>query len=199
MSADALIVFLKNPESGSVKTRLANDIGSDSARIVYEKLIHYTLKQSEVSGSRVHLYFSGGIPGGHLIGENAETYNQKGNNLGEKMRNAFQEVFNRGYEKAIIIGSDCPEIRSGHIKEAFSMLDIADVVIGPATDGGYYLLGMKKLHDSLFENKNWSWETVLTETVKDFRKYKLNYAQLPSLTDIDTIDDYRRFPEFQIG
>lgn len=198
MSGGALIVFLKNPDSENVKTRLAKDTGRELARKVYEKLIKHTLDESFSSEAKVHLFFSGGIPEDKKFGD-AAFFTQTGEHLGERMKNAFQDVFNRGFKKAVIIGSDCPEISGGHINQALSVLDIADVVIGPADDGGYYLLGMKTLHHALFENKNWSTDSVLTDTIADFRALGLNYVQLPAMTDIDTIEDYHKFPDFQVS
>lgn len=197
MSDGALIVFLKNPDSENVKTRLAKDTGREVARKVYKKLIKHTLDKSFTSEAQVHLFFSGGIPKENKSGD-AELFTQTGEHLGERMKNAFQDVFNRGFKKAVIIGSDCPEISALHINEALSALDIADVVIGPADDGGYYLLGMKTLHHAIFENKNWSTGSVLADTIADFRALSLDYVQLPALTDIDTIEDYRKFPDYQV-
>lgn len=197
MNTGALIVFLKNPDSENVKTRLAKETGQKVARKVYEKLVKHTLKESFKSEAKVHVFFSGGIPEGKNFGD-ASVFQQSGEDLGERMKNAFRDVLNLGFKKAVIIGSDCPEITAAHINQALCALDIADVVIGPADDGGYYLLGMSTLHNGLFENKNWSTNSVLADTIVDFRALGLDYVQLPGLTDIDTIEDYHKFPHFQV-
>ncbi len=110
------------------------------------------------------------------------------------MFGAFQYVLN-SQSKAIIIGSDCPDISSQIIEEAFIRLDKHDCVIGPSEDGGYYLLGMKKLHSALFEDIEWSSSKVMEQTIRKIESLQLSYTQLPKLNDIDTIDDLRQFPD----
>ncbi len=123
---------------------------------------------------------------------------QKGNNIGEKMCNAFKKVFSElipsgeeGQQKAVLIGTDLPDISSKIITDAISALEDSDIVIGPSTDGGYYLIGMKKLYGELFTNIEWSTSTVFEKTLKKIKNLDLNFGVLPELTDIDTEEDLK--------
>ncbi len=120
---------------------------------------------------------------------------QVNGNLGDRIGAAFQTVFSKK-EKVIIIGSDCPEISTEIIEEAFDKLDLADVVIGPTYDGGYYLIGMKKYHASLFEDIAWSTEQVLTQTKAKITQEGLLFTLLKTLSDLDYEEDLNKFPEF---
>ena len=111
------------------------------------------------------------------------------------MTAAFFELFQQGYSKVAIIGSDCPELTTFVIKDAFNKLDTTDVVIGPSSDGGYYLLGLTHLVPELFNNKQWSTDTVLTDTIKDTIYLRKSCSFLTELSDIDTADDLRRYQE----
>ncbi|TVQ70058.1 MAG: DUF2064 domain-containing protein [Balneolaceae bacterium] len=117
---------------------------------------------------------------------------QKGGDLGQRMKQAFQEVFSGGYDRAVIIGSDCPELDASHLEQAFRALATHDTVAGPASDGGYYLLGMRTLHPEVFDNKAWSTDTVLHSTLQDFKRAGLNTCLLPELRDMDDQEDYRQ-------
>ena len=122
-----------------------------------------------------------------------EKRQQCNGNLGEKMSQAFQEVFDLGFKKVVIIGSDCPEISKSLIEDAFKKLSSCSVVLGPANDGGYYLLGMKTWHESLFDLTEWSTNRVLEETLRIAKKKSLSHYLLKELIDIDTIDDLRNY------
>lgn len=192
MNGNAVIVFVKNPELGKVKTRLGETIGHEKALRIYKKLIQITMEAVNGTDATVYVYYSDSLPEGeHPVGT---TRVQSGRGLGERMKNAFLEVFGDGAKQAVIIGSDCPEMSCAILDEAFSMLGVADVALGPANDGGYYLLGMKRLNGAFFENKEWSTALVLEQTLADIRKLGLSYAQLPELTDLDTIEDLAGFP-----
>lgn len=116
--------------------------------------------------------------------------------LGDRMNDAFLQVL-KHENKAVIIGSDCPEITEAIINQAFDKLEIADVVIGPTLDGGYYLLGIKTPHRFLFENMEWSTESVYSQTILKIKEAGLLYAVLPQLSDMDNIDDLNKFPSFR--
>ena len=118
-----------------------------------------------------------------------EKHLQNGADLGERMQNAFAEAFARGQQRVLIIGSDCVELETYMIKEAFAVLENNDVVIGPAKDGGYYLLGMRKFYPTLFENKPWSSEDLLMDTIIDLKKLNAPYYLLKTLSDIDHVED----------
>ena len=119
---------------------------------------------------------------------------QQGNDLGERMQNAFQELYTAGFTKVCIIGSDCYELSSDIITNAFEKLNEVDVAIGPVTDGGYYLLGSNKMIPQLFTNKAWSTNTVFADTLKDATVLNLYVHQLPVLHDIDNEKDLRNSP-----
>ncbi|MEO1255083.1 MAG: TIGR04282 family arsenosugar biosynthesis glycosyltransferase, partial [Bacteroidota bacterium] len=115
---------------------------------------------------------------------------QKGMTLGEKMTNAFDEAFD-SYKKVVIIGSDCYDLSSKHIKAAFEMLEENDVVVGPAKDGGYYLLGMSEYFPQLFQDKEYSTDKVLQDLLDEAEGLELSVYKLPVLNDIDTLDDLK--------
>jgi rSAM/selenodomain-associated transferase 1 len=186
----ALLVFLKNPVPGKVKTRLARRIGNEAVLKVYLQLLKYTGETTGNFSGHKRLYYSDFIPAKDVFFPNKEgMVLQDGENLGERMQKAFQETFREGYEKAVIIGTDCMQLKPGHIQSAFDSLDNCDVVIGPAKDGGYYLLGLKKTYLELFEGKSWSPPLVLKETIHSLTSLGLKHTLLPVLPDIDVYDD----------
>lgn len=187
----ALLIFTRNPELGKVKTRLAKSIGNEKALYVYQELLAHTRKiASEIEVDRFLFYSEIVIENDLWSTELFQKEMQKGTDLGEKMANAFSFVLDKGYEKAIIIGSDLFDLNKKHINKAILALDNNDIVIGPAEDGGYYLLGKKKTHQSLFENKEWGTSTVLKDTLKNCESLKVH--QLEILNDIDTIEDLNK-------
>lgn len=185
-----LIIFYRNPELGKVKTRLAKTIGDEKALVIYLRLSAHTRTITQDLSVDKVVYYS------HFVDtEDAWPIShfqkkvQRGNDLGEKMQNAFLEGFKDGYKSICIIGTDCFELTSEIIEKAFAQLENNDAVIGPANDGGYYLLGMKKITSELFQNKNWSTDSVATDTINDFKKLTLSFTQLQSLTDVDEEKD----------
>ena len=116
---------------------------------------------------------------------------QKGEHLGERMQNAFQELFDLGHEKVVIIGSDLYDLDAKYIEEAYQKLDTHDAVIGPALDGGYYLFGMKKVLPNVFNQKDWGTETVFEDTLKDLENYNIHLTK--ALNDIDTFEDIKPY------
>ena len=188
---NALIIFVRKPELGKVKTRLAADIGDENAMKVYNDLLTHTCVITKGLPLDKYAFYSEKVTGEDLWNKNGFYRKiQNGNNLGEKMENAFKVLFNESYEKLIIIGSDCFELDASLISKAFEQLDNYDVVIGPANDGGYYLLGMKKIHPFLFRNKKWSTDSVFSDTLQDIKEHTLSCFRLPVLTDVDTEEDY---------
>ena len=185
-----LIIFCKNPELGKVKTRIAATMGDEKALAIYYKLINYTQQITETLPLDKVVYYSN-----HIDREdswkNARFHKalQKGNDLGERMRNAFEDSFNSGFRSVCIIGTDCMEVTSEIIEDAFKVLSTKDAVLGPAKDGGYYLLGMNKFQETLFQNKNWSTDSVAENTLQDFKSLQLSYDLLPMLSDIDEEKD----------
>jgi rSAM/selenodomain-associated transferase 1 len=187
---NALIIFIKNPVKGKVKTRLAATIGDDIALEIYQKLVRHTLNSTERVAADKYIFFSDTID--ESIGyANKPVHKevQSGKNLGEKMNNAFGELFKNLYKQVVIIGTDCPGITDNILAHAFSKLNDSEVVIGPAIDGGYYLLGMKKMHNDLFENIAWSTSTVLQSTIERCNINKLSVTLLKPLSDVDEEKD----------
>lgn len=189
-----LIIFIKNPVRGRVKTRLAATIGAERALEVYQKLLTITRNAAFGVPCEKYLYYADAVEVEDEWDEASfHKRIQSGNDLGERMHNAFADAFAHGAAKAVIIGSDCPGLSSAHIERAFSALDGSDVVIGPAADGGYYLLGMKAFHAEFFAGKHWSTDSMLHETLADIERLALLVDKLPTLSDLDDEDDLNRW------
>jgi rSAM/selenodomain-associated transferase 1 len=187
-----LMIFVKNPEKGKVKTRLAKSVGDLEALLVYKKLLNYTVQvASGVPVSR-QVWYSSFIDYKDSIDQGVfEKRLQEGDDLGARMKKAFARAFDEGFDRVLIIGSDCPGLTEEVILNAFNVLDSHQVVIGPSEDGGYYLLGMRKFIPDLFSDVNWSTETVYEKTVETVKNMGLSYSTLPVLNDIDTEADLR--------
>ena len=185
-----LIIFVKNPVKGRVKTRLAITIGDDKALEIYKKMLVYTLKISKELDCKKAVFYSDKIDE-HDMWHKAgfDQFVQRGNDLGERMHNAFRYAFSQNFSRVVIIGSDCLELEKEMMEKAFQALMDNDVVLGPAKDGGYYLIGMKKLYPALFQNKQWSTSQVFQNTMKDIGRLKIRTKLLPVLSDIDEEKD----------
>lgn len=190
---NALIIFIKNPEEGKVKTRLAKTIGSSGALNIYKKLLNLTLQSAlEIPVSR-QLWYSSYIDYEDEWGQaHFGKFLQEGDDLGVRMKKAFAQAFDEGFEKVVIIGSDCPDVTPEILQQAFSQLDEKPVVIGPARDGGYYLLGMRYFIPSLFLDKNWSTKRVYSQTTETLNQLNVEFEVLPELNDIDTEEDLKK-------
>lgn len=185
-----LIIFYRNPELGKVKTRLAATVGDAKALAIYLALTTHTRMISESLSMDKIVFYS------HHVDTEDNWSNahylkqvQHGNDLGERMRNAFQYGFQSGYDSICIIGTDCFELTSNILCNAFERLLSNDTVIGPAHDGGYYLLGMKTIYPEFFSNKIWSTDTICELTLSDIKKRDLSYELLPTLHDVDEEKD----------
>lgn len=192
MDKNLLMIFVKNPVSGKVKTRLGSSIGSTNALLVYKKLLAHTREVASQVETNRQVWYSSMID--HRDSWNKERFDKKlqsGSDLGERMSVAFQKAFEDGYENVVIIGSDCADITSRHIKDAFHALITDDAVIGPSKDGGYYLLGISKYTPDIFTGISWSTQEVFEQTVGRFEHLGLSYSVLDVLNDIDTIEDLR--------
>lgn len=189
-----LLIFQKNATLGKVKTRLAATIGDQAAYEAYQLLVDYTHKITKRSSADKVLFFSN-----HLE-EDLSNYSndyrfelQSGKDLGEKMSNAFQQLFKENYDRLIIIGTDCAEITPDLISEAFDTLEESEVVIGPALDGGYYLLGMRSFIPGLFKGIPWSTNQVATMTKEYLSQNEISFALLPALSDVDIEEDWVKY------
>lgn len=192
MNDSAIIIFQKNAELGKVKTRLARDLGDHKALEIYEGLCDFTHEVCRKVEVDKFLYYSNFIP---QLKPSFDSYHfriQSGEGLGERMSNAFADVFSQDYQKVLIIGTDCAEISPDLIEDAFDQLEKNEVVIGPAVDGGYYLLGMGKYFPQIFKEVNWSTAEVLIQTRANLNSAGISFAELAIKSDIDTLEDWER-------
>lgn len=191
-----LLIFTRNPELGKCKTRLAATIGDVAALDIYNFLLAHTVRVTKELKAIKQVYYS------DTIWENdiwdATVYEKKlqtGNDLGRRMEHAFTAGFNMGFHKIVIIGSDLYDLEQTDLEEAFKSLDDADYVLGPALDGGYYLLGMKQINTKLFENKTWGTDNVLKTTLNDLKNENIGF--LKPKNDIDIFEDIKDMEVFQ--
>lgn len=190
----ALIIFIKNPEKGKVKTRLAATVGDDEALRIYGELLKHTRQiTEEIYGLDRYVFYSSFV-------DETDDWKvphfykkmQSSGGLGDKMSRAFQEVF-ESKSPVLIVGSDCASLTSEIILKAYEILKEKDFVIGPAVDGGYYLLGMKTFEPSVFEHIQWSTDQVFPQTKLNIKKLKKTVGLLPELSDIDREKDWKKW------
>ncbi|GAB5416406.1 MAG: TIGR04282 family arsenosugar biosynthesis glycosyltransferase [Crocinitomicaceae bacterium] len=185
-----LIVFAKNIILGKVKTRLAKTQGDSFAFNVYKRLVDITERESlKVQDADVHVYFSDVIIQGKW--PNEQKCVQQGESLGDRMKHAFQQGFDAGYERIIGVGADLPDLSAEVMQEGLAALEDNDSVFGPSEDGGYYLIGMRSMIPQIFENKPWSTDGLLELTVNELNSLGFSCTQLRTLNDVDTIDDLK--------
>ncbi|PZX54893.1 TIGR04282 family arsenosugar biosynthesis glycosyltransferase [Algoriphagus chordae] len=190
----ALIIFQKNLILGRVKTRLAADIGDEAALVAYKSLLSYTYEVLNDLSVDKYIFYADYIPVAKPSFDESYHFElQEGDDLGERMSKAFQTLFAKGYDSLIIIGTDCAELTTDILKDSFSILEQKDAVIGPATDGGYYLLGMSKFIPGLFENIPWSTELVARRSKEYLSLNNLSCGTVPVLSDVDLLADWKRF------
>lgn len=189
----ALLLFVRNPEKGKVKTRLAQDVGEDKALAIYLELLEITRNVAVATPANRLLFYTNFIPQ-HDDWPDAlfQKHLQSAGDLGARMEAAFQLALET-HQKAVIIGSDCPELSPAIIEQAFAQLDNCDAVFGPANDGGYYLLGLKAVIPEVFREMVWSTESVLSETLARLDAAGKRYALLPELSDVDHAEDWERY------
>jgi len=195
-AGNLLLIFTRNPELGKCKTRLAAKIGDMAALEVYKFLLDHTVSITQNLNTEKYIYYSEAIWKNDVW--NDEVYLKKlqiGSDLGVRMKQAFREGFNSGHKKIVIIGSDMYDLSQKDLEEAFTKLEENDFVIGPAKDGGYYLLGMKTYKEELFQNKDWGTETVLANTLDDLQNE--NYFMLKTKNDVDHYEDIKDIEAFQ--
>ena len=184
MTKDLIVLFSRTPVKGRVKKRLAEDIGDTAALDVHLRLFNRTMSTIDEALIDRKIYLSE-MP----LNDFPYPYSvQKGRDLGERMAEAIQAEL-QVRNKVCLIGSDCHDLEASDLQEAFRQLSNNDVVLGPAIDGGYYLIGMKKFIPEIFENITWGTQTVLTETLGIAEHYGLKTALLKTRTDIDNLDD----------
>ena len=194
-SKNLLLIFTRNPELGKCKTRLAAKVGNEAALTIYKFLLDHTVKITTDLYVKKTVYYSEEIWKDDIW--NNTIYNkelQRGNDLGERMANAFLEGFEQGFEKIIVIGSDMHDLSQKDLEEGFNALNTNDFVIGPAIDGGYYLLGMNRFKPEVFKNKDWGTGTVLQHTLDDLKGEI--FALLDTKNDVDHYEDIKENTAF---
>ena len=197
----ALIIFIKNPQLGKVKTRLAATMGNEKALEIYHILMAHTQMITHKLNAEKYLYYSDFVDKND-IWEN-EVYHKavqhEGQDLGLKMASAFRDSLIENHQKVLVIGSDCLELTDEIINNAYSELSDNEVVIGPAFDGGYYLIGFNfntigercgEVLRQIFIDKQWSHGDVCNEAIKTCEDLKLKYTKLQTLTDVDEEKDF---------
>ncbi|WP_431125406.1 TIGR04282 family arsenosugar biosynthesis glycosyltransferase [Flagellimonas flava] len=195
-SKHLLLIFTRNPELGKCKTRLAAKVGDQAALDIYKFLLSHTVNITSELDVTKWVFYSNEIWEADIWANG--TYQKKlqnGADLGQRMLTAFQEGFESDYEKIIIIGSDMYDLSQADLELAFFQLNQHDYVVGPAEDGGYYLLGMTVLKKELFQDKQWGTETVLEDTLKHLKQEKV--SMLPVKNDVDHYEDIKDIKAFQ--
>ncbi len=188
-----LIIFTKNPEHGLVKTRLATSIGDEKALEIYETLRHHTANITAPLDVEQTAYYSRFIPSTDIfLSSNCHGQLQIGENLGDRMLHAINTGFDAGFHHIVLIGTDCYELSSAILESAFEALERSEAVIGPASDGGFYLIGMNMPIPELFLQRQWSTSNVLRETIDILHQFAITHELLPELSDIDTFDDLKK-------
>ncbi|MGJ8761562.1 TIGR04282 family arsenosugar biosynthesis glycosyltransferase [Polaribacter sp. R2A056_3_33] len=194
-SKNLLLIFTRNPELGKAKTRLAKTVGDEKALEIYKFLLEKTRNISSEVTSDKAVYYSVKIRENDIWdAKSYQKHQQVGEDLGIRMLNAFKNSFDAGYKKVMIIGSDLYDLTSKNIENAFKKLDTNDVVLGPAEDGGYYLLGMNALQENIFKNKDWGTASVRKDTLTDLQDKAV--FLLEELNDVDVFEDIEHHPAF---
>jgi len=192
MDKNVLIIFAKYPVPGLVKTRLAKDIGDILASMVYRCFVQTVVARTHSNQYATIVFFTPAekqVEIQQWLGAEQEYVLQQGDSLGKKLADAFENVFKQGAEKAVVIGTDSPLLDDLNIEKAFNALDTADCVIGPAQDGGYYLLGMKKLYLEIFDLDEFSTDKVYANTKAKIDGLDLSIEILETHFDVDTKQD----------
>lgn len=191
-----MIIFAKQPIQGQVKTRLAKTLGDKTTLDIYKKLLCITEDITSKLNISKTVYWDQILNQTNLYFKNGYTFKEQSQgDLGKKMKDAFREEFDESFNKILIIGTDCPYLTERIFEDAYHALENSDIVIGPAKDGGYYLLGMKDLKASLFEGIPWSTELVFNLTIEKIKELNLTFSVLPELNDIDTEKDWLEWEE----
>lgn len=190
-----IIVMARWPEAGKAKTRLIPALGPNGAADLHSCLAHRTFNTvrqfAALHSCQIDIQFTGGAERdmSQLFGDDLAYTRQQGESLGDRISHAVQQTFAEGGRRVVVIGTDCPELQVSHLEEAFLSLQHRDVTIGPAVDGGYYLIGIRDYYPALFENIHWGTETVLEETLQTLRRIQKTWTLLPTLSDVDFPED----------
>ncbi|WP_460677580.1 TIGR04282 family arsenosugar biosynthesis glycosyltransferase [Hymenobacter coalescens] len=197
LKPDHLLIFARYPELGRVKTRLAAELGPDAALAAYRQLLYHTQAAVRPLTAGRTLWLAAPPPpaAGPLWPGVPQRVQPAAADLGQRMAHAFEDAFAGGAQRVVIIGTDCPGLSTALLERAFQELHTHDVVLGPAHDGGYYLLGLRAPQPALFAGIAWSTEAVLRDTLAIAARQHLAVAQLPTLRDVDTAADWRAWQQ----
>lgn len=195
----ALVIFAKAPIAGQVKTRLCPPLTPDEAATLHGSFVIDMLERTKVAAIKLKLpidRYLACAPSSTLVffqimeeRQSVKLIDQVGDDLGARMEQAFATLFGKGYQRVFIVGTDVPSLPLDHYKQALALLDTHDVVLGPALDGGYYLIGLKRPRPELFAGIAWSTDRVLAATQEKAASLGLKLALIPSWRDVDSIDD----------
>ena len=190
-NTERIIVYTRYPEAGLAKTRLIPALGEAGAANLQKLMTEETVKTVQKAKIEFEIHFTGcSFNTIQVWLGNQLKYNvQEGKTLGERISNSFKGAFSEGIKKVLIIGTDCPGITTHHIKKAFNSLQNSDLVLGPARDGGYYLIGLNSFQPELFNNIKWGSSLVYQQTMATARKLHLKSSTLEELVDIDRPED----------
>ena len=188
-----LLIFIKNPELGKAKTRLAQSVGDERALQIYQALLGHTRSIAQQVPAQRMLFYSSFIDGEDQWPlTHFDKYLQASGDLGTRMTMAFEQAFEQGGGPVLIIGSDCAQLTADIIQQGITSLAENDFVIGPAEDGGYYLIGMQHFRPEVFQAIEWSTEQVFAQTQAIIEQHGWSLALLPTLSDIDYEEDWEK-------
>ena len=177
---------------GKAKTRLSKDIGNQKALDIYQELLRYTDKVAQQTSADLFVFFTDSISqeAQQIFPTSTDYFLQQGKDLGYRMQHAFQQVFEKGYEQILLLGTDCFELTTQHIQHAFDILKEKQVVLGPANDGGYYLIGFKKdIQSTILKNQPWSQSHLYKETIATLIHQGITFGTTEQLSDVDYLQD----------
>ncbi|MFC1476437.1 TIGR04282 family arsenosugar biosynthesis glycosyltransferase [Fibrobacterota bacterium] len=191
-NSSTIVIFAKVPGTGTAKSRIAATHGSEKAAEIYDQLLAVTAEI--VNGLPYHVAFTDNNNCnvlGSIFTDALSFFPQHGNTLGDRLYNAFMHLYNEGYQYICAIGTDCPALTKIDLENSLAILENgSDTVIGPAKDGGYYLVGCNKKGTEIFSAKNWSSPDLLEETMEIINSKSLTTQLLKPLSDIDYMEDY---------
>ncbi|MDY6898898.1 MAG: TIGR04282 family arsenosugar biosynthesis glycosyltransferase [Cyanobacteriota bacterium] len=190
-----LIIFTRYPQPGKTKTRLIPALGVEGAANLQRQMTEFTLSKVKKFQESAAISFEIRFAGGDLqlmqnwLGTELNYLLQGEGDLGKRMKNSFLSSFNQGAKEVVIIGIDCPEVNTEVLAQAFEKIQNCDLLLGPAVDGGYYLIGLKRAIGELFINIDWGTSKVLQQTVDIAQQLNLSVGYLPTLADVDRPED----------
>lgn len=198
-NGEKVIVFTRYPEAGQVKTRLISVMGAAGAADLQREMTRHVIQQTEIAtkarGAVLEIFFSGGTAADmeEMFGKNYSFRVQLGSDLGERLEHALAESFREGFHKVVVVGADCPSLTPAILAAALESLADHDLVLGPAVDGGYYLIGMTCFEQRLFQDIHWGTAEVCQQTLYKAQTLNMTIFQLDELKDVDRPEDLLHF------